>query len=158
MVHKGEGAAACVGPGSGDSSSSTIWVGYTAGPVKGDSYRYETESYDDWCARKGVTGDWDEEDVSGLPNVFRYVFDMEPEDFATTPLINIEMGADGKVIIKTPSQVRPCPYDIEVKILDNLGDDPDEADDEELPLNGRLEIDSSGKSQRFFRLEATMRK
>lgn len=158
VAHKGEGAAACVGPGSGDSSSSTIWVGYTAGPVKGDSYRYETESYDDWCARKGVTGDWDEEDVSGLPNVFRYVFDMEPEDFATTPLINIEMGADGKVIIKTPSQVRPCPYDIEVKILDNLGDDPDEADDEELPLNGRLEIDSSGKSQRFFRLEATMRK
>ena len=65
--------------GSGTSYSNAAAITATAeskGPIT--LYAQWVDNYSVWADDNSVTGAWDEEDASGVPNAFRYVFD-EPE-------------------------------------------------------------------------------
>jgi len=112
-------------------------------------------TYAAWAETHGVAGAWDATDANGIPNVFRYAFDVPSADFRILDLA-FETGEDGKTrpVVKTPPLKNTAGFAFAVEVSAGLPDGfPDE-----------FELDASGETGmedplpaggiRFFRLRA----
>ena len=115
--------------------------------------RRDIPTFATWAAGNGVTNAWDATDAFGIPNVFRYVFDVPEGAFTNPPLLSISFDASGRPVVLTPPLVNDDGFDISVIATDTLdGDNPVSYP---LDASGETVIDETGKTSRFFRLKAT---
>lgn len=109
--------------------------------------------YDDWAASNGFVGAWDATGADGVPNVFRYAFDVPEGPIANPPLITISFDADGRPVIETPSLANGGGFDLSILATDTL--DGQNAATYPLDPSGETVIPEVDKPTRFFRLMAT---
>ena len=112
--------------------------------------------YGIWAAANGITGAWDATDASGIPNVFRYLFDKPSGAFENPPLLSISFDASGRAVIHTPP-LSPSATGFDLSIL--ATDDLAGTGGTTYPLDplGETTIPASDKPARFFRLRVTER-
>lgn len=114
-----------------------------------------TSAYDAWRADAAVSGSWSEKNGSGanaVANVFCYMFD-EP-DLTTEEMLDFELGADGRVVIKTPP-VKNGTSDFGMYVV--AADDVDFSEnvvEYPLDLDGETAIDETDMVNRFFKVVA----
>ena len=65
-------------------------------------------AYADWATLYGL-GSWDAADMSGIHNIFRYVFDIPMGAITNPPLLSISFDANGRVVIAAVAQERDPP-------------------------------------------------
>ena len=111
-----------------------------------------TSAYDDWAATNGVASAWNEKDVLGVHNVFRYAFDVPEGPVTNPPLLSISFDASGNPVVLTPPLVNGEGFALSILATTNLngsGAVP-------YPLNpsGTNAIPASAAPSRFFRLKA----
>ena len=111
-------------------------------------------AYAIWAGANGVAGAWSAKDESGVPNVFRYVFDKPSGAFENPPLISISFDKPGWPVIHTPPlDPTTTGFYISIRATDTL--DGQNAATYPIDASGETVIPEVGKPARFFRLKAT---
>ena len=111
--------------------------------------------FDDWAAENGLADAWNAKDAFGIPNVFRYAFDVPEGPVDNPPLLSISFDADGLPVIETPPLANGGGFDLSILATDDL--DGSGAIAYPLDASGRTKIPASASGARFFRLRAAER-
>ncbi len=111
--------------------------------------------FDDWAAENRLADAWNAKDAFGVPNVFRYAFDVPKGPVTNPPLLSISFDANGLPVIETPPLANGGGFNLSILATDDL--DGTGATDYPLNASGRTEIPASASGARFFRLKATER-
>ena len=110
------------------------------------------DAYAAWAAAQGLGTA--EEVTDGVANLFRYAFDC-PAGPLPFPLLSIEIGAEGRPVVKTPVLVHPVGLTVRLRATTDVRDWSQAVD---VPLSpgadGRLTFEDACGTGRFYRLKA----